>query len=261
MVDFVFKRSIFSIREMAFGSFSNTNQGGADVIYMHSNDAENSAISSDCIGKQQYTLLNDLKSSEEEILSNVKKNCRYEIRRAVREEAKTEFLDAKMLKDNMNVINDFQRIYNQMFQQKGMDSYSFNKNLVLAAVESGNITITSCEDANDKSLVVYHAYLCDGESTVLMYSASPVWEKYDKEKINAIGRMNKYLHYQDMLEFKKRMYSRYEWGGITNPVEPNGIDKFKMEFGGEVKSYYNYIVSKSLKGRLYLYLLKRRERK
>lgn len=73
--------------------------------------------------------------------------------------------------------------------------------------------------------------------------------------------MNKYLHWKDILSFKERGYSRYEWGGITDVENPNGIDRFKMEFGGEVQIYYNYIVANSLKGRLYLYLLKWREKK
>lgn len=87
------------------------------------------------------------------------------------------FYDSRDLQKNTNVIIDFQKIYNNMFQIKGIKSYSFNTNLVLAGINAANIVITMCSDKNDESLVVFHAYLCDGDSCVLLYSASPVWEK------------------------------------------------------------------------------------
>ena len=63
-----------------------------------------------------------------------------------------------------------------------------------------------------------------------------------------------------MLWFKENGYSRYEWGGISNPNEPNGIDRFKSEFGGDVVCYANYIIPCSLRGKIYVSLVKRRRK-
>ena len=79
-----------------------------------------------------------------------------------------------------------------------------------------------------------------------------------EDKANEIGRMNKYLHWKDIQYFKNNGFSRYEWGGITDPDKPNGIDKFKMEFGGRVIQCNNYIIPISLFGRVYTYLVRRR---
>ena len=256
MVNYIFRRSIFKIREMAFGTYEDTKMSGSDVIYMHSSDEE--VLCADGVCKKQYTLVTDLTLDESELLSKVKKNARYEIRRAEREEANCKYFSSEELKNHPEEIDLFESIYNKMFSVKGMDSYSFNRNLVIAGIESGNVIITKCIDRNDSELVVYHLYLSDEKNTILVYSASPVWENPDKEKVNAIGRMNKLLHWKDIVYFKTNGYSRLEWGGITDPVNPNGIDKFKMEFGGEIACYVNYILPNSLLGKIYIFLLRRR---
>ena len=32
---------------------------------------------------------------------------------------------------------------------------------------------------------------------------------------------------------------RYDWGGISDFDNPNGIDEFKLKFGGDKITYYN----------------------
>lgn len=54
--------------------------------------------------------------------------------------------------------------------------------------------------------------------------------------------------------------TQYDWGGIANPEEPNGIDQFKMGFGGEAASYYNVIIGVSLLGKITLSSMKAKEK-
>lgn len=253
MVDFTFNRKIFKIREMAFTSIKNINPKKCDVIYLHSSDSEDLSGNKRVLAQMQYTLVNDLDIQTDELTANIKKNCRYEIRRAEKEGAKVTVYDEY----NTDIINSFEKTYNTMFVTKGL-SLVFNRNLVTVGLHVGQLIITCCEIETYPNDVVYHAYLVDGKTVVLMYSASPLWDNNDKEKANCIGRMNKYLHYKDMEYFKNSGYSTYEWGGIGDPENPGGIDKFKAEFGGSVKKYCNYLIPKSLFGQLYVYLVKRR---
>lgn len=201
----------------------------------------------------QYTLVNDLNISMDEIAIGIKKNCKYEIRRAEKEEAKvTVFTDNKD-----GIVDSFEQTYNAMFVAKGM-SLVFNRSLVESGLFAGQLMITCCEIAAYPNDVVYHAYLVDGKSSVLMYSASPLWDNDNKEKANCIGRMNKYLHYKDIEYFKNAGYLTYEWGGIGNPDNPGGIDRFKAEFGGKVKCFCNYLIPRTLLGKVYVYLVRRR---
>lgn len=260
MVDYLYRRNIFHIREMAFTSLCKAKKIKCDIAYIHSNESKLTEESSapNVLAKKQYTLVNNLLATEEEILANIKKNCKYEIKRAEREGAIVNvYTDFKSLKDN-KVIEKFELTYNAMFKAKGLRNV-FNKNLVIAAAKNGYLVITTCMTTEEPEYVVFHAYLADGNNTVLMYSASPLWEYGDKDKANLIGRMNKHLHWKDIEWFKNSGYKRYEWGGISNPDLPNGIDKFKMEFGGKQECFYNYIVAHSLLGKLYLYLIRRRE--
>lgn len=254
MVDFIFKRKIFRIREMAFASVNCNAAIGrkkCDVVYLHSSDEEMLSADRHAFAEMQHTLVNDLNDSMEQIASDIKKNCKYEIRRAEKEGAK-----ATVYTDNKTgIVDSFERTYNAMFVAKGM-SMVFNRSLVEAGLSAGQLVITCCEIDDHPNDVVYHAYLADGTSTLLMYSVSPLWND-DRENANCIGRMNKYLHYKDMEYFKNAGYTTYEWGGIGSPDCSGGADRFKAEFGGKVKCFCNYFIPQTLLGRVYVYLVRR----
>lgn len=259
MFEFTFKRLIFTICEMGFASLSQTRESKGDVVYLHSNNDEDCSVGSSkkVVARLQCTLVNDLRQDEQELQSLVKKNCKYEIRRAKKEGAIVSFYQNQ---DCLEIIDSFEGTYNLMFESKRLYGYRFNRKLVLAGIRSGNIVISTCTDICGV-VTVFHAYLVDGTSTILMYSASPLWKDGQKEKANLIGRMNKCLHWEDMLFFKGQNYINYEWGGLSSFENPNGIDKFKMEFGGETRSYYNYLVPKTVLGKVYVWLIERREKK
>ncbi|MCI9217899.1 MAG: hypothetical protein HFG95_12735 [Dorea sp.] len=258
MVDFTFRRGMFRIREMAFGEIDNR-VNKCDVLYFHSMDIScKYEPDTTFILNKQYTLLNDLSKSEEELQNSIKKNCRYEIRRAEREEATfqvyTDFNTAK----KQNVIDNFENTYNEMFKSKQL-SLQFNRRLVESAFKSKQCIITVSQIPLYENIAVYHAYLMDEENAMLMYSASSIWCNNNKEVVNCIGRMNKFLHWKEMQWLKEKKVKRLEWGGISSPVKPNGIDKFKMEFGGNTVCYNNYIIAKSSIGKLYVRGIKFRQ--
>lgn len=53
-------------------------------------------------------------------------------------------------------------------------------------------------------------------------------------------------HYLPINELKE-----YNWGGIASYESSNGIDKFKMSFGGEYRKYYNLFCNCSFTARVY----------
>ena len=50
--------------------------------------------------------------------------------------------------------------------------------------------------------------------------------------------------------FRKKGLIRYDWGGISDFDNPNGIDEFKLKFGGEKITYYNIFAGNTLLGKL-----------
>lgn len=261
MVKFDFRRSVFKIREMAFGSLKDALEKQCDVVYLHSNEAKCSCSSpKGTIVHKQYTLINDLQLSEEELYKKIGKTCRYEIRRAEKEGCDAIIMTSHNLKCSLSVIDHFRDTYNDMFGSKGLSHYVFNESLILSGIDADCVVISFCSMPNDERLKVYHAYLCDSSNAVLIYSASPLWGEDEKDKTNCIGRMNKFLHWEDIKWFKAQGFDRYEWGGINSLDSPNGIARFKMEFGGEADCFNNYIVPRSLLGLIYVSLIKYRER-
>lgn len=228
-----------------------------DVVNMHSLDREDKSDGKALV-KLQNTLENDLKLTEEELLDRIKKNCKYEIRRAAREGAYYKMVRSDELLQDKQLVDHFEITYNNMFSAKKVPGYTFNRSMINNGIKSGNIFISTCTPLDRLELVVYHAYLCDEERTMLLYSASPLWSKEDKNSANIIGRINKYAHWQDIKWFKDNEYKIYEWGGIHSTSNPNGIDKFKMEFGGELVSYFNYTIPRSILGKIYAFLVKKR---
>ena len=71
-----------------------------------------------------------------------------------------------------------------------------------------------------------------------------------------MARANKRLHWEDMKLFKERGVSLYDWGGISDPDHPNGIDAFKMKFGGKPLTYYNVLKGITVLGRLGIRVMK-----
>lgn len=95
----------------------------------------------------------------------------------------------------------------------------------------------------DGMLLAAHSYLADTEAgiTRLMQSASARLNPAADKQLT--GRANKLLHYFDMLHFKEKGFKIYDFGGYamnTDDKGLQGINHFKLSFGGEIKICKNY---------------------
>ena len=107
---------------------------------------------------------------------------------------------------------------------------------------------------SDGETLSVHTYLDLGDTARLYHSCSLFRDR--KEEAALIGRSNKRLHWEDMLYFKNKGFTTYDWGGISSFDNPNGIDTFKLSFSGDVErdrhTYYNGQIPVTLKGRIML---------
>jgi len=69
-----------------------------------------------------------------------------------------------------------------------------------------------------------------------------------------VGMANKRLHWADIVHFKNFGLTTYDWGGISDFDNPNGIDNFKMKFGGNKIEYNVNIVGISALGKFIVFL-------
>jgi lipid II:glycine glycyltransferase (peptidoglycan interpeptide bridge formation enzyme) len=177
----------------------------------------------------KFTKVINLTLSNDEIFNGLNKTTKNEVQRSERDDIKIDF---------MLSYDNFKNWYDQFAELKKLaplhDNDYFKNNIFVSTAYF------------EGKPVVCHAYLLDEESKIarLLYSVSHLPYIDDKTSRGLVGRVNKYLHYKDMLYFKKKNYLGYDFGGYafgTSNSKLQGINKFKDSFGGELVEQSNYI--------------------
>ena len=228
----------------------------ADNLFIHANPVAVSKVGRySCTMKKQETLISDLSIPEEELWTKMTKTVRNEINRSKRENVGVKIYRAKQITEML--LDSFGKMYHEMYAEKGIEGAELNKNELKAYASNDALLITVAEIGNVP--VVYHSYIFDSEHSRFLQSCSE-FRHVDNSMRNAIGRANKYLHWNDWMLLKEMGIKEYDWGGIASHQEPNGIDRFKMSFGGIYREYYNLYAACSLRARLFQWLQKKKQK-
>ena len=247
MSRYVVKGKHFSTMHVWFENGPDKFTGGYDKLIVHANPTEEHVLfCKKCCCKQQETLISDLTLSEAELWSKTTKTVRNEINRAMRENVKIVIFQSKDITDE--ILNSFSVMYREMYEEKGMSSQSLPINELKTYAENSDLVVSVAYIENKP--VVYHSYIKDLSHSRFLHSCSE-FRVADNAMRNAIGRANKLLHWNDWIALKNLGIKEYDWGGISSFESPNGIDQFKMAFGGEYRKYYNLICDCSLLAKLY----------
>lgn len=186
------------------------------------------------------TLVNDLTPAPEEIKSKFAKNCKYEVNRAERENVTYRILHGTEITDED--IDAFLDFFKKFWETKDIQfteeeelrrDFRLYRDMDVLVLSIG---VVEGEDA------IYHTYVHDDKRARLWHSASLYRllgdEEGDSRKI--IGMGNRYLHYCDMLFFKERGLTEYDWGGAGKTEDVASITKFKEAFGGSPETDYEF---------------------
>lgn len=220
----------------------------ADRYFLHANNCEWGDST------EQYSLITDLVIDEEELFATLSSTLRNEIRRAGRENTTIKVFHSNDVIENESVLDIFAEIYHAMYVEKGFEGAQLPRSELMAYAHVGKLMVTAAYIHEEA--VVYHSYVVSGDCSRLLHSCSE-FRSEDNAARNAIGRANKMLHWEDMRTLKAMNVKKYDWGGINSFDAPNGIDRFKMSFGGERVTYYNISGWCSVKGKIIGKLLKR----
>lgn len=216
----------------------------SDILFVHGTSREETK--GRFRGWQEYhTCMNDLTMPEEEMLAAINKAVKYQFRRSEKDGITICFYTKKDIGNAPELISSFADTYERMYQSKGSDT-KLNLSAIRKYLEADAIVFSAVW--HEGELLVFHSYICDDRDARLLHSASCFREESADQSM--IGRANKRLHWEDMLYFKKKGLRRYDWGGISDFENPNGIDEFKLKFGGDRITYYNVFVGNTLLGKL-----------
>lgn len=215
----------------------------ADVLFVHGAPIEETKGS--FRGWQEYhTCRNDLTLSEEDMLANINKAVKYQFRRSEKDNIEIAFYTKEDIEKKPQLIETFRDIYERMYRSKGSDT-KLNVTAIERYLQADGIIFSAA--IHEGEVLVFHSYICDQEEARLLHSASCFREESADQSM--IGRANKRLHWEDIKYFKQKGLVRYDWGGISDFENPNGIDEFKLKFGGEKITYYNIFAGNTVLGK------------
>jgi lipid II:glycine glycyltransferase (peptidoglycan interpeptide bridge formation enzyme) len=178
-----------------------------------------------------YTKLIDLTKSPDEILNHFNKTTRYQVKRAIQQEAKFSIEpDSNVFVD---FYNDFARLKNLALME-GSYLNSFKNNLFISKA------------IHDDECLVMHANIIDFDlKRVHMFSSASHFRNVSNhEKRTFIGQLNRFLHFKDIIYAKNINMLLYDLGGYalnTKNKSLQNINKFKDGFGGELKRESTYV--------------------
>jgi hypothetical protein len=196
-----------------------------------------------------YTILVDLDRAPDQILGEIQRDTRYEIRRAATKDRLTyKCHDGQ----DDTAFRQFCDYYDEFATGKGQPK--MNRAWLSLLADAGVLAMSQVSDSAGETLV-WHVYHRSNHRATLFYSAS-LFRKLDHSAMrNKIGRANRFQHWQDLQLFKAEGLSVYDFGGWyqgdTN-VERLRINKFKEEFGGKVVKNYICEQALTLKAKLFL---------
>lgn len=202
---------------------------------------------------QEYaTRIISLSVDEEHLFEKMRKNFRYEIRRAEQSDVlECEFIN---INEDKKMV-ELKSFYDEFAQTKSLqplDEVEINRIRI-----AGGLRV-SCVSSGIENLV-FHVYVEDGLRARLLHSFS-VFRKTDSVGVrNLVGRANRYLHWWDMLQFKKEGFALYDLGGWYTGKEDKAklsVNDFKEGFGGDLVIEYNCSEGLTLKGKIALLGLK-----
>ncbi|MFE6169865.1 hypothetical protein ACQKND_05120 [Viridibacillus arvi] len=197
---------------------------------------------------QQFeTLYIDLTKSENELLQNLHRTNRKQIKKAADHHFHIQVLEKPSIAD----IRAFQEFYNQFATfAKTYSCNSFHVNTMNMLKDKNALVITKILNEENKVLC-YRVYISDGNIAFCLYSASHFRMKENSEEKRLLSEANRYLIWRNILYFKSRNHTIFDMGGLTTN---QNIRSFKMEFGGEIVHVYSGYEANTKIGQFILWL-------
>ncbi len=220
----------------------------ADIVFFH-------GISDPGIKRgiviPQKTAVTPLDRPPDVIFGAFGSTCRNMIRQAESEALDVSVHEAADLKENPALLASFRRDYDDFVRVRGILN-TYNPTALEKYVEKGGALLTQV--SKDGQCYARHILVCDGLAARLLYSVSRFRDETLDRKL--ASNANAYLHWKEIGLLRDRGYRSYDWGGLTDGAEPNGVDFFKLKFKGETRFYYNVIAGRSALGRAAVFLLR-----
>lgn len=174
---------------------------------------------------------------EERILAWFSKSKRYEIKKGL-----TEWIIYELVDVTLSAKKDYIQFYNKFAVSRWLEKI----NCFFLLFISQKIILSRAVDESTWTVLVCHLYIPDHSlKTIFLWESSSIKWGHPEFK-QKCAYANNWLHYFDMISFKKQWFDFYDFGWIifdnrktletTNPVA-----KFKLWFNPTIVVYINKI--------------------
>ena len=200
-----------------------------------------------------HTILMDLKDDPDLLFAKMKRETRYEIRRAGEKDGLTHEV---WITADCGCLAQFLSFYDECVILNGLPKIKGVRLQKLA--EAGSLSLSL---VRGEAVVpfVWHAYYCAGRRVRLLHSAS-FGRDLDGSSKSLLGRANRYHHWKDVLTFRAQGIQIYDFGGwYDGHSDPKrlSINKFKEGFGGQIVLNYNCVQGLTRIGKAAIWLYTR----
>lgn len=188
----------------------------------------------------QATLVIDLAVDKEALLQRIRKDVRYEIRRAeTKDQLVCTLHDSAAISPDM--LASLSKEYARLVRRKRITPLNLQR---LERLRGQGALFIGASRAPTGPVLAWHVYLVAKGRVRLLHSLSAFDDEDDAGFRALVGRANRLLHWRDILEFKERGAKLYDFGGWYRGQEDKTklrINRFKEDFGGEQRLDYNGI--------------------
>ena len=185
----------------------------------------------------EHTVIIDLTKSEDELLANMRRQTRYEVRRAGKQGITVEKSRSE------EIFKEFRKVQAETAKRQGF-------------VPPNLKTLMAEREAFDDKIAIYVAKTDDGKPIAygMIIKDGKEGDYYEAASTDLHRKMpGAYaLLWQTMKDLKAEGYERFNLWGIAPPGQPNhryaGVTTFKTGFGGEVVEYvpaHDMVISKA----------------
>jgi len=191
------------------------------------------------------TLLVDLSLPAEALLAQMKKQTRYEIRRA---SEKDELLYEAPSSSSPEVIATFADHFDRCAELKGMGKASRERLAILAGHDAVGFSFM-----RDKSgdILVSNCYVVTPLRVRMLHTASVFRAVREPERRALVGRASRLLLWRDLLRYQQADVRVFDFGGWYSgqtDQEKLRINAFKESFGGQLSNEWNCERALTLRG-------------
>lgn len=217
-------------------------RAGTDVFFVHG--AKYIDCPTSIMVFEQPSLIKHIPENEAAVWETYGKHLKAYIKRSIREETEVRVFCARDISSDL--LDICAKLYEQMKAAKGMDD-TFNRRLAESYAKQDALVIAMAYVKQRP--VGFSAYIADDAHFRAWLTAFAFREEEFDAQV--VSRAHQLLEWETMRYCCRSGITSYDFGGIVSFDNPNGIDKFKLNFAkeGERVTYDNFLLGSSLLGK------------